>query len=519
EVEALRRIGPPAAPALLGQGTSATGEPLVVMERIDGLTLARRLAELPGPGALPWAEATPLMLSLAEAVGHVHAAAVVHRDLKPENMMLAGERVVLLDFGLARLGATEEASAPGVTLTRTGQRLGTHEYMAPEQCRDARTIDARADLYSLGVVYFELLCGRPPFVGDTAAVLQAHVSRRPPSLKELAPWPVPASLEALVLRLLAKDPEERFPNAAALAEALRKVTGELAGQAMASVAPPSAVAGAPAPAGESRSPREVALLGVKTSLDVPALLAQLSASGAELARVEAGLAVFAFPHAASVEAGLRAAFKAAETLGPLLPAGSQCAIHCAPLRVRERAGRFTLGGAAVERPERWWPASESPALTPEARAHLGDTGPGRTPVPEVVLPSIDVMLGREAELTWLRDGLARVRGSGAPALLTLLGEEGLGKTRVLSAWHHELRSTPDVSALFVEAQPDEGSASESGLRNLITTVLGLPPSTPPDEAVRQLLADAGPRMTRPRPTPQRGVSSLPGRWPRGCGGS
>ncbi len=80
EVEALRRIGPPAALELLGQGTSTSGEPVVVMERIDGLTLARRRVELPGPGALPWMEAAPLMLALAEALRHVHAAAVVHRD-------------------------------------------------------------------------------------------------------------------------------------------------------------------------------------------------------------------------------------------------------------------------------------------------------------------------------------------------------------------------------------------------------------------------------------------------------
>ena len=493
EVEALRRIGPPAAPELLGQGTSTSGEPVVVMERINGITLARRLAELPGPGALPWMEAAPLMLALAEALRHVHAAAVIHRDLKPENLMLADERVVLLDFGLAQLGATQEATAPAVTLTRTGQRLGTHEYMAPEQCRDARTLDSRADLYSLGIVYFELLCGRPPFVGDAATVLQAHVSRRPPSMRELAPWPVPAPMHALVQRLLAKDPEERFPSAAELAEALRRLLRETAERTLEPATSPPRRIGAAAALDEGKSPREVALLGVKTSMDVPTLLAQLAASGAELARVEAGLAVFAFPHATHVGAGLRAALKAAESLGPLLPAGSQRAIHCAPLRVRERAGRLTVGGPALERLERWWPAStESPTLTREARAHLGDTDVSRTPSPEVVVRPIDVMLGREAELAWLRSGLVRVREGGTPALLTLLGEEGLGKTRLLSEWHRELRSTPGVSALFVEGQPDEGSASESGLLNLITTLLGLPSSLPPNEAVRHLLADAGP---------------------------
>ncbi|MCP3137609.1 serine/threonine-protein kinase [Pyxidicoccus xibeiensis] len=529
EVEALRRLGPPTAPELLGEVTTTTGEPVVVMERIEGVTLARAMAERPGTGAWPWHEAGPVMLALAEAVARMHASAVVHRDLKPENVMLAGARLVLLDFGLARLGAGDDATAPPTTLTRTGQRLGTHEYMAPEQCRDARDIDARADLYSLGIMAFELVCGRPPFVGDTAAVLQAHVSRRPPALAGLAPGPVPAEVEALVQRLLAKNPEERFESAQALAKALRGVLDDTA-RAMELPAPSPTEAPSPlhatstdgrqdapmAPPGDEeapvslppqggRSPREVALLGVRTSLDVPALLVHLAGSGAELARVEAGLALFAFPHATTIEAGLRTALKAADALGPSLPSGSVRVLHRAPLRLRERTGRVTVGGAAVEHPERWWPspaaASETPPspighllFTPEAQASLGNAPPGRTPVPEVVLLPVAVTLGRDAELAWLRDGLARVRDSGAPALRTLLGEEGQGKTRLLTTWHRELRSTPGVSALFVEAVPDEGSASDSGLRNLITTVLGLPPSTPPDETVGHLLADAGPSV-------------------------
>jgi tetratricopeptide (TPR) repeat protein len=488
ELEALRRIGPPASPALLGEGATAEGEPVVVMERIDGVTLARRLSELPGTGALAWAEARPLMLALAEAVGRVHAAAVVHRDVKPENIMLAGERLVLLDFGLARLGASDDGASPAPTLTRTGQRLGTHEYMAPEQCRDARVLDARADLYSLGIVFFELLCGRPPFVGDAAAVLQAQVARRPPALASLVPSPLPSGVDGLVQRLLAKAPEERFPSAEALTEALR-------GLPESSAAPPVASRpAAPLPAAEGQAPREVAVLGVRTALEVPALLAPLAASGAELARVEAGLVLFAFPHVARVEAGLRAALRASEALAPVLPPGSTRAVHCAPLRVRERGGRLTVGGAALERPERWWPseAGEPLTLTPEARAHLGEAVTGRTPVTDLTLPPIDVTFGREAELAWLREALARVREGGAPALRTLLGEEGVGKTRLLATWYAALRSTPGVAARFVEAVPDEGSASESGLRNLITTVLGLPQATPPDEAVRHLLAEAGP---------------------------
>ncbi|GHG83979.1 serine/threonine-protein kinase [Comamonas sp. JC664] len=558
ELEALRRLGPPEAPALLGEATTRAGERVVIMERVEGVTLARHLAEQPDAGALPWAEALPRLRALAEAVARAHAVDVIHRDLKPENLMLAGARVVLLDFGLARLSAQDDAEAPAPSLTRTGQRLGTHEYMSPEQCRDARHIDARSDLYSLGVVAFEMLCGRPPFVGESAAVLQAHVSRRPPALGTLAPWPVPAALEAVVQRLLAKAPEDRIGSARELAQALGALQAEakapeptirrglgggqettgtvrpLSIEVNANSRPPTTAPGSPFepeatgthtptpgsvsvkdgaqaespstttpgravdPAAADAPPRlpEVALLGIRGSVSAPALLVHLGSSGATLARVEAGLALFAFPDESSVDAGLRAARKAVELLRPHLPADAAFAIHCAPLRIRERQGRLTLGGSALERPERWWPASTAAPplqhvqLTAEARAHEGALSTGATPIPDV--PPPEALLGREVELAWLREGLTRLTAHGEPVLRTLLGDEGLGKTRLLSTWRKELESSAAVAVLVVESLCDEGSASESGLRSLICTVLGLPHQTASDEALRQLLAGARP---------------------------
>ncbi|MFP2958931.1 hypothetical protein ACLEPN_14065 [Myxococcus sp. 1LA] len=124
---------------------------------------------------------------------------------------------------------------------------------------------------------------------------------------------------------------------------------------------------------------------MKSSHDAPSLLGHVAGSGAMLARVEPGLALFAFPHEPSVEAGLRTAHRAAELLKGILPSDAALALHCAPVRIRERAGRLTLGGIAVERPERWWPApasahtAESLALTDSALAHLGR--PPRAPCP------------------------------------------------------------------------------------------------------------------------------------------
>ncbi|WP_426752751.1 protein kinase domain-containing protein [Myxococcus sp. Y35] len=627
ELEALRRIGPPVTPALLGEATTPEGERVVVMERIEGTTLARQLAELPGAGAMPWTEALPLMCALAESLARAHAADVIHRDLKPENIMRSGARLVLLDFGLARLSSRDDAEALAPGLTRTGQRLGTHEYMSPEQCRDARHIDARSDLYSLGVISFELLCARPPFVGDGAAVLQAHVSRRPPALASLTPWPVPGEVAAVVQRLLAKAPEDRFSSAREVAGALRGILdvagaelsvrdmgtvrapgepigtaegperasqhapverdmgpahapGEPTGTALESTrgarrapagrdmgpangsgvrtgtapestrgarrAPPGRDMGPangsgvrtgtaakstrgarPVPAGLDMEPAgtpgaptgmaegavrgsrpesaatpaadastEVALLGVRTLEPAPSLVAHLGGSGATLARVEAGLALFAFPHEAPVEAGLRAAHRAAELLRNVLPGEATFAVHCAPLRIRERSGRLTLGGSGLERPERWWPPSGQEAatgpihFTAQARAYVDEAT--ATPAPPLQAPPADVLLGRDKELSWLREGLARAQSSGSPVLRTLLGDEGLGKTRLLSTWRKELEATPGVGVLVVESLADESSASESGLRSLVCTVLGLPSQTASDEALSRLLADTWP---------------------------
>ncbi|WP_438030827.1 protein kinase domain-containing protein [Sorangium sp. So ce233] len=231
EAAALRRIGPPAVPLLLAEGEIEGGFPYLVLELLDGETLARWMEALPGAGAAAPAEAARLVEALGAAVDRIHAAGVVHRDLKPENVMVrSGEGpapdVALLDLGLARLGEGHGATGEGIQPTHTGLRLGSVVYMAPEQCLDARDVDARADLYSLGVVAFELLTGRPPFVGEASAIVHAHVSQRPPRPSELAP--VPRGVDEVLLRALAKARDERFGSARAFAEALRAALAGIA---------------------------------------------------------------------------------------------------------------------------------------------------------------------------------------------------------------------------------------------------------------------------------------------------
>src|SRR5262249_3668714 len=152
-----------------------------VMPYVDGESLRTRLSRT---GALPMDEAIRLIHELADALAHAHSHGVVHRDLKPENVLLSGRHAVIADFGIAKaLEATHDANNTGARLTGTGVSLGTPAYMAPEQVVGAGGTDSRADLYSLGVVAYELLTGTHPFGASTPqALAAAHLTETPPPI-------------------------------------------------------------------------------------------------------------------------------------------------------------------------------------------------------------------------------------------------------------------------------------------------------------------------------------------------
>ena len=206
----------------------------LVMEYVDGATLARRLED--GPLPLPLALRTAI--GIADALDHAHRHGVVHRDLKPGNIMLTRDSVKLLDFGLAKLKERDEQVPTDATrsarLTEVGTIVGTVPYMAPEQI-EGREVDARTDIFSFGVVLYEMVCGRRPFAGDSrASLMAAIVSAEPPSLSSLQPQ-APASLERLIRRCLAKDPDDRWQTARDLAAELRWIAE--AGSGTATAAP------------------------------------------------------------------------------------------------------------------------------------------------------------------------------------------------------------------------------------------------------------------------------------------
>ena len=198
---------------VVGPDGAARPEPFIVMELVHGRTLQAILAS----GPLAPDQAVRYVDGILEALQYSHRAGVVHRDIKPGNVMVTDSgRVKVMDFGIARA-----ASDSSSTVAETSAILGTAAYFSPEQAK-GEPVDARADLYSTGVVLYELLTGRPPFRGESpVAVAYQHVSEAPVPPGELAP-DVPPALDAIVLRALAKDPYQRFQDASSFRDALRE---------------------------------------------------------------------------------------------------------------------------------------------------------------------------------------------------------------------------------------------------------------------------------------------------------
>jgi hypothetical protein len=219
EMEAVGRLQHPNLVAARDAGV-ADGQPYLALELLEGLDLSKLAKEL---GRLPVAEACAIARQAALGLQHAHEHGLVHRDIKLSNLWLTPEgQVKVLDLGLARF--VHGSADGGESLTETGQVVGTPDYLAPETVERGKTIDGRADLYSLGCTLYRLLTGTVPFSGPefatplTAAL--AHVREPVPSVRERRP-DVPEDVGAVVERLLAKKPEQRFDSAAAVADVLR----------------------------------------------------------------------------------------------------------------------------------------------------------------------------------------------------------------------------------------------------------------------------------------------------------
>lgn len=214
EAEAAARLASPHIVSVYNFGRLESGELYLAMEFLQGRSLH---AELATYGRLPLEQVTDLVQQIARGLDEAHRKGVIHRDLKPGNIMVVrgaeGDVAKLLDFGIAKLDAG--------TGTQTRGWVGTPRYMAPEQFTGA-PIDARTDIYALGLITYEMLCGRTPFVSDNPmSYVHSHVYAAVPSMQELVPDTIPTAVERVVLSALAKDPGGRPHSASAFADALR----------------------------------------------------------------------------------------------------------------------------------------------------------------------------------------------------------------------------------------------------------------------------------------------------------
>jgi serine/threonine-protein kinase len=259
EARAASAIRHPGIVEVFDLGRTEEGEAYYVMELLEGESLAERLAR---DGPLAPADAARVGTEVAEAVGAAHKAGIIHRDLKPGNVFLTSAgRVKVLDFGVAKLLAQSGASRESAP-TMDGAVLGTPHYMAPEQGM-GWGVDARADVYSLGAILYELLCVERPFEGDTALqVAMKHASERLVPVRERARGRgVPEPLERVVMQAMARSRNDRYEGMAELAAALRAAVGEPTTPGLdrtlpaptpsspgPSLLPPAAGAAAPSPA-------------------------------------------------------------------------------------------------------------------------------------------------------------------------------------------------------------------------------------------------------------------------------
>ncbi len=226
EAKAATMVQHPGIIKIFDFGYADDGSAFIVMELLKGDALSERLTD----GAMRESDVIRVTRQAARALSAAHAAGIVHRDLKPDNFIIVrdaevsgGERVKLLDFGIAKLMGAQSA-----VKTRAGAAMGTPVYMAPEQCRGVPDIDHRADIYALGCVVFHMACGRPPFGDvedvDILAILGQHLYEPVPLPHSINP-DISTTLEQTILKMLAKEPGERFQTMDEVVDALDGLSG------------------------------------------------------------------------------------------------------------------------------------------------------------------------------------------------------------------------------------------------------------------------------------------------------
>jgi tetratricopeptide (TPR) repeat protein len=490
EAEALGVIGHPAVPKLLGSGVLADGRPWVAMERIAGKTIAERLAA----GVKP-ADATALGLAILDALMRMHDAKFIHRDVKPDNLIVRADgRVVLLDLGLARR-FPDDPTDP----TRPDVQVGSLEYMAPEQIQSFASADVRSDIYALGCVLYELYAGRPPFVGDEAAVSRAHLALRPPSLGALVT--VTSTLESMVMDCLAKDPGRRPQTARAARDRLLAARAEVSSSLASHLV--SAIA-------DGKQP--VVFVWAELPRVDRALLGTFATRRARVASQRGRRVILALLGADHPDPAAAAIAVARD----LAAAGARVAMHLDALALAPGTpAGVALAGPAIEKPDAWLPHGTwtgialTRAVATVIQAPTRSGGDLGSEFRMLADPGAEAdLFGRDAQLADLAADAAAVlldpetpasagalhfggRATTGPALDLMIGDPGVGKTTFAEALGRRIAELADVRVHVGQVPPPgTGKPGYTALVELIGV---------PDGPIVRTVGDALRARSRQRP--------------------
>jgi eukaryotic-like serine/threonine-protein kinase len=487
EGEALNAIGPPFVPAVHASGEHA-GRRYLVLEWIQAATLAERLQKQASP--TPVSRFAEYARTILDALEAVHGSGYIHCDLKPENIFPRGESAKLIDFGSAR------KLQPGPRDASETAALGSAEYMAPEQCEARQDLDERTDIYAVGILFYELLAGAPPFWGNPGEVREAQVSRRPPRLTmKLA---ILAELDDVVLRCLAKDPAARFADVRSLREALdealhhQRMSEEAGHWSVLQPEPrptPASAGRMPAMPPPSRAPaarekRPVGLLFFESAAGVVQVTQALAALHGTLAQASGARYVGVFGHDVADNPARSALLAAHQLLERKLC--ERVTLDVAPVTIQVRpSGERRFLSTLFSRAERY-PQTPDPAgilLTRSAADVLGDVPTHGLPYRDDLL-AVDLadrssevttfgtrgeaLFGRDSLLESITHHAMRAAERATPTLVTLIGEPGYGKSLFASTLVQRLsQRIPGARVLKLLGQESVAGVSQPTLRDLL----------------------------------------------------
>jgi len=407
EASVTAKLRHPNTVTVIDYGKTDDGIYYIAMEYLEGLTLGQLLTQM---GPLPWPRALNITQQIARSLREAHKVGLIHRDLKPANVMVLNQEtdhdvVKVLDFGLVKSFIGDAAPVPQDTsLTQAGIILGSPQYMAPEQARNFA--DPRSDVYSMGVVLYQMLIGRPPFLAaQSIDVIVKHVNELPPAFGALYPGHgIPAEVEALVMKCLAKTPTDRYQSMDEVLEAMRRTLSTVGVSGVFSGARFSGVGGSGPISGPHGSPGS----GPATvALDISVEEAPEKGSRKTLALALGGGAVL-LGIGAALALTLRPAAPPAPADSPLAPSPPQATARAAtPSAQPELADDEELLLAPLERvqvaPVRFLIVSEPPG----ARVTYEGKDLGETPLNLEVAPDEGGVA--QAALTFTLDGYQRAR--------------------------------------------------------------------------------------------------------------